>query len=63
MKLITRYCRSYAGRMLFGFLIKITGTFADLGLPWVLSYILDEVVRRRRFARYFFGVRLCCFLL
>ncbi len=44
MKLIARYCRPYAGRMLCGFLIKIAGTFADLGLPWVLSYILDEVV-------------------
>ena len=44
MKLIVRYCKPYAGRMLYGFLIKIVGTFADLGLPWVLSYILDEVV-------------------
>ena len=30
--------------MLRGFLVKILGTFADLGLPWVLSYILDDVV-------------------
>ncbi|MBQ8846922.1 MAG: ABC transporter ATP-binding protein [Lachnospiraceae bacterium] len=30
--------------MLYGFTIKIVGTFADLGLPWVLSYILDNVV-------------------
>lgn len=44
MKLIVRYCRPYALRMLYGFLIKIAGTFADLGLPWVLSYILDNVV-------------------
>ncbi len=44
MKLIVRYCKPYTWRMLYGFLIKITGTFADLGLPWVLSYILDEVV-------------------
>ena len=44
MKLIIRYCKPYAFRMLYGFLIKIAGTFADLGLPWVLSYILDEVV-------------------
>ena len=44
MKLIVRYCKPYAFRMLYGFLIKIVGTFADLGLPWVLSYILDEVV-------------------
>ena len=44
MKLIIRYCKPYAFRMLYGFLIKILGTFADLGLPWVLSYILDNVV-------------------
>lgn len=44
MKLIIKYCKPYTLRMLYGFLIKITGTFADLGLPWVLSYILDEVV-------------------
>lgn len=30
--------------MLLGFLIKVLGTFADLGLPWVLAYILDNVV-------------------
>ncbi len=44
MKLIAKYCKPYAWRMLYGFLIKIIGTFADLGLPWVLSYILDNVV-------------------
>lgn len=44
MKLIVRYCKPYAWRMLYGFMIKIVGTFADLGLPWVLSYILDNVV-------------------
>jgi ATP-binding cassette subfamily B protein len=30
--------------MLLGLIIKIFGTFADLGLPWVLAYILDEVI-------------------
>lgn len=44
MKLIARYCKPYVWRMLYGFTIKIVGTFADLGLPWVLSYILDNVV-------------------
>ena len=39
MKLIVRYCKPYVWRMLYGFLIKIVGTFADLGLPWVLSHI------------------------
>lgn len=31
-------------RMLFGFLIKVFGTFLDLGLPWVLAYIIDDVI-------------------
>lgn len=30
--------------MLFGLFIKLLGTFADLGLPRVLEYILDHVV-------------------
>lgn len=44
MKLIIRYCKPYALKMLFGFFIKMLGTFADLMIPWVLSFILDEVV-------------------
>lgn len=30
--------------MLYGLFIKIIGTFLDLGLPWVLAYIIDEVI-------------------
>lgn len=48
MKLIVRYCKPYGWRMLGGLMIKIIGTFADLGLPWVLSYILDEVVPKEQ---------------
>lgn len=48
MKLIARYCKPYAWRMLGGLAIKILGTFADLGLPWVLAYILDNVVPGER---------------
>lgn len=55
MKLIVRYCKPYTLRMLYGFLIKITGTFADLGLPWVLSYILDEVVPQGKIRPVFLG--------
>ena len=44
MKLIFQYIKPYTLRMLGGLLIKIVGTFADLGLPWVLAHILDEVV-------------------
>lgn len=44
MKRILNYLRPYGFRMLFGFLIKVLGTFMDLGLPWVLAYIIDEVI-------------------
>jgi ATP-binding cassette subfamily B protein len=30
--------------MLVGFLIKVMGTLMDLGLPWVLAYIIDDVI-------------------
>lgn len=46
MKLLVRYCKPYAWRMFGGLAIKILGTFTDLGLPMVLSYILDSVVPR-----------------
>ncbi len=44
MKTILHYLKPYRMGMLRGFLIKVLGTFADLGLPWVLAYILDHVV-------------------
>ncbi|MBO5197382.1 MAG: ABC transporter ATP-binding protein [Lachnospiraceae bacterium] len=44
MKMVFRYLRPYYGRMAVGLIIKILGTFADLGLPWVLAFILDDVI-------------------
>lgn len=44
MKTILQYLKPYSIRMFFGFLIKVTGTLMDLGLPWVLAYIIDEVI-------------------
>ncbi len=44
MKHIFTYIKPYGFRMLIGFLIKVLGTFMDLGLPWVLAYIIDEVI-------------------
>lgn len=41
---IFQYIKPYYGAMAFGLFIKILGTFADLGLPRVLAYILDHVV-------------------
>lgn len=47
MNLVLYYLKSYKGKMLRGLMIKILGTFADLGLPWVLAYILDDVIPYR----------------
>lgn len=44
MKHIFTYIKPYGLRMLLGFLIKVLGTFMDLGLPWVLAYIIDEII-------------------
>lgn len=44
MKIILKYVKPYSSKMLIGFLIKVTGTFMDLGLPWVLAYIIDEII-------------------
>ena len=44
MKLIMKYLKPYYGRMLFGLLVKICGTVAELFMPWILAYILDNVI-------------------
>lgn len=44
MKKILSYLKPYIGKMTIGFIIKVAGTFMDLGLPWVLAYIIDDVV-------------------
>lgn len=44
MDRVLTYLKPYKGRMLIGFFIKVLGTFMDLGLPWVLAYIIDEVI-------------------
>lgn len=44
MKRILLYLRPFRLRMLFGFLIKVTGTMAELVLPYILTYILEDVI-------------------
>lgn len=44
MKLIYRYMKPHFPRMAVGFAIKFTGTIMDLLLPWILAYIIDEIV-------------------
>ncbi len=44
MKTVLKYLKPYTMRMVLGFTIKVLGTFMDLGLPWVLAYIIDDVI-------------------
>jgi len=44
MKIIINYLKPHFNRMIVGFVIKFGGTLMDLLLPWILAYIIDEVV-------------------
>ncbi len=44
MKKVFQYLKPYTLRMLLGFTIKVLGTFMDLGLPWVLAFIIDDII-------------------
>ncbi len=46
MKKILQYCKPYALFMTFSLTIKTVGTLMDLVIPYLLGYILDEVVPR-----------------
>lgn len=56
MKKVLAYVKPYTFILCVQFVIKFSGTIADLLLPWLLSYIIDEVVPLRNLHRvYFFG--------
>ena len=44
MKTIFKYLSEYYGRMIFGFTIKLIGTIAELMLPYILTYVLANVI-------------------
>lgn len=44
MKLIIKYLRPLARTMAFGLTVKVLATLFELTLPYILSYILDDVV-------------------
>ncbi len=44
MRMVFQYLRPYYGRMALGLVIKILGTLADLGLPWVMAFIIDDII-------------------
>lgn len=43
-KVLTFYLKPYYLRMAGGFVIKFIGTIMDLLIPWILAYMIDEVV-------------------
>lgn len=44
MKKIFYYLKPYIPRMSLGFLVKFTGTIMDLFIPWILAYIIDDII-------------------
>jgi len=44
MSLIWKYLKPHRVRVIIGLIIKIIGTFADLLIPYFLSYIIDNIL-------------------
>lgn len=44
MRRILAYVKPYGWRMALGLAIKLTGSLMDLALPWILAYLLDDIV-------------------
>lgn len=47
------YLKPYLKRIALGTVIKIVGTITELFLPWILSYMIDEVAPEKNVARIF----------
>lgn len=64
-QIIVRYLRPYFPRMGVGFLIKFIGTVMDLGIPYILAYIIDSVIPEgdRRLVYAWGGLMILCSLL
>ena len=62
MKFLTSHLAPYKWRMLLGLTIKISGTVAELFLPVILSYILDNVIATESIGQIIFlgGLMLLC---
>lgn len=44
MRMVFSFLKPFKKRMILGFIIKVTGTVAELLLPFLLTYILDNVI-------------------
>lgn len=67
MKRILLYLKPFRLRMLVGFIIKVTGTMAELVLPYILTHILENVIVEQNVGKIilyggimvFFGIVAC----
>lgn len=46
-KKITGYIKPYISRMTVGLTIKILGSLFDLGIPWILAFLIDSVIPQK----------------
>ncbi len=53
MRTIWKYVRPLTGRVAVTMLIKLIGTASELMLPWLLSYIIDDVVPQKSVGKIF----------
>lgn len=51
MRMIFRYLKPFVPRMSVGLTIKFIGSVMDLLLPWILSYMIDQVAPTRDMGR------------
>jgi len=62
MKRILIYLKPYRLRMFIGFLIKVTGTMAELVLPYILTHILENIIIKGNWKEIvFYGVLMLIF--
>ncbi len=62
MKRILSYLKPFRLRMLVGFIIKVTGTMAELILPYILTHILENVIAELNVGKVvFYGVVMVVF--
>ncbi len=62
MKRILLYLKPYRLRMLAGFTVKVTGTMAELVLPYILTHILENVILKQNVSEIvFYGVVMIVF--
>ena len=54
MKKIILYLRPNVFRMVWGVIINFVGTIMDLFLPWILSYLIDEIVPKENIGEILF---------